>query len=231
MPVPRTSIRKLFREHLSGKGSIRVKPEERERLGQEILQRLQRFDGVDTDRHRYVSGPDQNRIVCSFSLKDPSGGYYYYSNDFRLLVGDAGELIVKAGYYEEATVPSLDALEDFVLACLERLRRRQALGAKRQKVRELKAQAVVAQVRKLARELEFDFMTQTDSQKLKLFVKLSDEQAVQLAIPFNKFEQILPQLRMMINSLRELYATGIHFKLVTRAQWGWRAEWISHKDG
>ena len=63
------------------------------------------------------------------------------------------------------------------------------------KVRDLLAQAILAQVRKLATEERFDFMSETDAQKLKLFVKLSDDHAVVLHIPFKEFKQFLPQLR------------------------------------
>ena len=79
--------------------------------------------------------------------------------------------------------------------------RKRALKAKRGKVRDLLAQAILAQVRKLAKEEKFDFMSETDAQKLNLFVKLSDDHAVVLHIPFKDFKQFLPQLRSVIVTL------------------------------
>lgn len=227
-------MKKLLRDHFPGETPIRVEPGKREQLGREILQHLERFgESVDTQaRHYYYSESSKERPVCSFALVDPDRNSYH--NDyFELFVGDAGELVLKHGHDQAATTPvaSLDELDSFIRDCRQRFQRRQALTAKRQKVRDLKAHAIVAQVKKLAKELEFDFKTETDRQKLKLFVKLSGQHAVRVDVPFNKFEETLPHLRTMISSVRDLYDTGIRFNLVNRAKWGWRSNWISYKDG
>jgi len=106
--------------------------------------------------------------------------------------------------------------------CKQRLERKRALQAKRGKVRQLLAQAILAQVRKLAREERFDFMSESDAQKLKLYVKLSDEHAIELHIPFREFKQILPQLRSAIVALRQLYQSGLRFHVVSRRALPWR---------
>ncbi len=210
---------------------MRVDLETRVQLGEQIRQRLERLDGVDA-KEQHVPQDEQDRHICSFSITDPERRYYYYAqNYFRLSVGEDHELLLKHGRDEgQAIVSSLDELAGFILACRQRLQRRKALGAKRQKVRELKSQAIIAQVKKLAQELHFDFMTEMDSQKLRLYVKLSDQNSIELAVPFKQFEQTLPHLRTTICSLRELYERGIRFKIVGRARRPWRGDWISYKD-
>ena len=99
--------------------------------------------------------------------------------------------------------------------------RQKALKAQRGKVRELLAQAILAQVRKLAKEERFEFMSETDAQKLKLFVKLSDDHAVVLHIPFKDFKRLLPELRSAIVTLRQLYHNGIRFQIVGRGGLPW----------
>jgi len=94
----------------------------------------------------------------------------------------------------------------------------------------LKAQAIIAQVKQLAKAERFDFMTDMDSQKLKLFVKLSERHSIELHIPFKQFEQMLPQLRAAIVALRELHVSGIRFKIVSRRALPWRQSWVSHKS-
>ena len=131
----------------------------------------------------------------------------------------------------QVVVSDIHEIVQFITHIKQRMARRQAQKAKRNKIRDLKAQAIIAQVKQLAKEDQFDFMTATDSQKLKLYVKLSDRDAIEIHIPFSKFQQILPQLRTTIASLRELHASGLRFK-ITSGNIGryWRPEWISHQS-
>jgi hypothetical protein len=228
--LPSQSIKKLLREHFVGETPMSVPPRKRKSLGKEILKRIKRFDHVkNRDGSHHASEAEKERLVCRFLINESSSdGYSHYdSNEFTVSTGDADELLL-GEYSVKVTVASIDEIESFVLACLDRLRRRRTLAAKRQKVRDIKTQAVIIQVKNLAQELKFDFMTEADQQKLKLYVKLSDVDAVMLAIPFKHFEQVLPKLRTMISTLRELYDTGIRFKL-TSAYMGYRANWISYK--
>ncbi len=223
MSLPLQTIRKLLRDHFPGDEPIRLAPDEREELAEKLRRRLGEFEGVESEQDYYRSPADKERQVLRFSVDDPDRSHrtYYNRTDFRLLRSEDGELLIRGYYGDEARVSSFDELASLILACQERLRRRQALAAKRHKIRGFKAQAIIARVKKLAAELEFDFMTRTDTQKLKLFVRLTDDRAVELHIPFSKFEQVLPELRTAIGSLLELNATGISFKVAGRSGWGW----------
>ncbi len=233
MSLPVQTVRKLLRDHFTGEEPIRVAADERGELGEKIEARLGGFEGVQSDRDPYARPTEKDRLVLRFSIDDPdeSRRYYYNRTEFRLLRDDAGELLIRGRYGGEAKVSSLGELDRLILACQERLRRRQALAAKRRKIRGFKAQAIIARVKKLAAELEFYFMTRTDTQKLKLFVRLTDDRAVELHIPFSKFEQVLPELKAAIGSLLELHATGISFKVAGRGGWGWGTKWISYREG
>ena len=124
---------------------------------------------------------------------------------------------------------SLEELEDFLSGYLDRLHIHRARVTKRQKVKELKSQVIVARVKKLAKELELDFMTDTDTVKVMLFLKMPGDQTVQISIPYKEFEEIIPHLRSTIAALRDLYQTGIRFHTATphRRRSG---QWISYKD-
>lgn len=227
--LPTPSVRKLLRENFSGGPPLRVEPGGRQGLGKEILKRLQRFEGVAEDDRPSMQDGEKKRLVCAFSIEIPRRGYYS-TDDFRLLVGKNRELIIHYYHRDHITVASLEELEAFVDAYLERLRSRQARAKKRKKVQELKTQVIVARVKKLAKELEVDFRTETDTVKVKLFIKMDDDQAIQIAIPYKQFNQIVPQLRTTIAALRDLHQTGIRFKTVVSPQWAWRSKWISYKD-
>jgi hypothetical protein len=224
MGLQRRTIQKLFREDFPGTKPLVVNPAAREKLGAEITSRLERFDGVDTKDYGFVPKEQKPRLVGSFSVIDPEPYYYYGVRDsFRLLLDDANRLTIKETRSgDSALVSDLDEIVQFVRHCKQRLERERALQAKRGKVQELLAQAILAQVKKLAREERFDFMSESDAQKLKLYVRLPDEHAIELNIPFREFKQILPQLRSAIVALRQLYKSGIRFHVVGRRALPWR---------
>ncbi len=199
MALDSRSIKKLLHEHFNGDHPMRVTEAEREALGDTIRKRLATIENVDIQRYHYVSEQEKARLVCTFAVTEP-----------RASVSDPDEIVA------------------FVLHCKQRLARRQALQAKRDKVRHFQAQAIIAQVQQLAQEEQFDFMTETDRHKLKLFVKLSDSHCLELHVPFKRFQAMLPQLRTMIVSLRTLYASGMSFKIVSHRALPWRQNWIAH---
>jgi predicted transcriptional regulator len=117
-----------------------------------------------------------------------------------------------------------------VQAFLQRVDRQKAQAAKRQKQKDLKVQAILAQVRKIAKEDQFDFATEVDSVKLKLIIRLSDkDDYFAILIPFNQFKEVLPKLRTAIQALRETYNSGVRF--TTHLKRGYRrSNWTRHQD-
>lgn len=221
-----STIKKFFREHFTGSNPIKVTAAERKPLGKKIKQQLTGLNNISTKRHyHYLSHHQKKRFVCEFSLRDPSARYEHYSNNFQLIINEQDELTIK-DYYAEAVVSSIDEILSFIATCQERLEEQKAKKSKREKVRKLKAQAIIAQVKKLAREEKFDFFTETDSVKLKLYIKLSEQECAELHIPFKTFQDALPHLRAAILSVRELYGRGIKFKL--KSTKNWYIDWMTH---
>jgi hypothetical protein len=232
MGLQRRTIQKLLREDFPGTNPLVVDPVAREKLGAEITSRLERFDGVDTKDYGWVPEAHKPRLVGSFAIIDPEPYYGYSTRDsFRLLLDDADRLTITATRSGAAALVSdLDEIVQFMRHCKQRLERKRALHAKRGKVRALLAQAILAQVKKLAKEEQFDFMSESDAQKLKLYVRLSDEHAIELHIPFREFRQVLPQLRSAIVALRQLYQSGLRFHIVGRRALPWRQTWVTHQS-
>jgi hypothetical protein len=106
--------------------------------------------------------------------------------------------IVHGRNNDRVVVNDLDGLVAFVLHFKQRLAQRQALQAKRDKVLHLQAQAIIEQVKQLAKEEQFDFVTATDRQKCKLFVRLSDSHCLEIHVPFKRFQEMSPQLRKSV---------------------------------
>ncbi len=236
MGLQRITIQKLLRENFPGTNPLVVKPAAaaREKLGAEIKDRLSRFDGVDTKDAVYLREEEKPRHIASFSIIDPEPKYSYYHRDsFCLTLDDDNQLTIREYHHyagRSALVGDLDEIVHFVQEFKQRLERQRAKQVQRGKVRELLAQAILAQVKKVAKEERFDFMSETDAQKLNLFVKLSETHAIELNIPFKEFKKILPQLKAAIVSLRQMYQSGIRYHIVGRRSLPWRTSWVKHES-
>ena len=230
MSIPDPTIRRLFREHFSGASPIQVTAEQRVALTSQIQQHLTGMKYLQIERNTYYTDQrERDRFVCAFSINEPSGfRHYSRSTNFTLKTNERSQLTI-ANWRNIALVSNLEEINAFVTACQEAVERKIAQKSRSQKVRDLKAQAIVAQVKKIAKEDKFDFYTETDTQKLTLYVSLSDKESVELRIPFPKFEEVLPHLRTSIQSVRELYARGIKFKIGQFSSSSWRSQqWIRH---
>ncbi|MEZ4868023.1 MAG: hypothetical protein R3C14_42235 [Caldilineaceae bacterium] len=232
MAIPNPTLRRLLRERFSGESPLQVTPEARTSLAEQIHQRLAGMNYVETERtSHYVDQREKDRFVCAFAINEPADRYRYgNSTSFSLKLNERGALTI-AHYSLDALVSSIDEVVAFVTACQEVVERKHAQKQRRQKVRDLKAQAIVAKVKNMAKEDQFDFYTQTDTQKLTLYVRLSDTESVELQVPFSKFEEVLPHLRASIQAVRALHARGIKFKLGQFQPSGWRSQqWIRHNE-
>lgn len=234
MALPTPSLRKILRDHCSGSEPMRIEKGEMGALKKEIEERIGGHDHIDIKLQSYFylgSKYSEEQLICSFHAKD-GDRYSYQMTEFRVfrLEGGAEDgTVVLVVSHLEATLSSVDEIEEIVLDYGRRLARRRALAAKREKVRHLKSQAVVAQVKALGEEMRFDFKIDHDKVKMKLLIRLNADEAISLIIPFKDFQEKIPHLRRMITTLREFHETGIRFQIVGQGQWGWRQNWITYK--
>ncbi len=229
MSLNYSGIRKLFKKHFKGKNPLQIPVSEREKTGEMIRKRLKGLKHIRTDQHYYVRKEEQERTVCNFSVEEPSERYYSYSHtEFDLLLNEQNELTIRH-YRDDALISDLEEIFRFVSDCQEEVERRHAMAVRRKKVREFKAQAIIARVKQMAKEEKFDFYTETDTVKLKLYVRLSDKDCIELHIPFSKFQEVLPNVRETVSLIRKLHGKGIHFKF--RAVHPYhigKGNWITH---
>ncbi|MBV7337312.1 hypothetical protein KFU94_55600 [Chloroflexi bacterium TSY] len=231
MPLQNATVKKLMREHFTDGTPLCVTAEEQKAFATHINPRIDSLNQVEVTSNYYISNLEKGRFITAFTIEDPTADRYYYRSGetFRLVTNEQDELQI-TNSYESILISNIEELFSFIAACQERLNRQLALKTRRQKVRDLKAQAIIARVKKLAKEEKFDFATDTDTQKLKLYVRLSQNECIELHIPFKHFEEMLPHLRSAILSLRELYEKGIRFKPRSTTKIGWRTQWVSHES-
>lgn len=233
MKLPPQSIRKLFREDFAGQRPIVIDraglPAESKLWQRQIAQ----IEGVHVTKHP-GDRDSRSRTLCRFTIPDQQSDTYWRKDELRLEYDDEGQLIL-CSYRgrqrsESAVVSDVDEIRTFVRHVLERYRRRHAAAAKREKVRQFKSKAIVSQVRKLAQEEHFEFATVGDTVKIRLFVKLSDRDMIEISVPFKQFEKVLPKLRTTIQSLRELYGEGLRFKVLPVSHLPWQVSWVAPKS-
>lgn len=240
MSIASRSLQKLLRENISGEQPLSVDPEQSQELAEDLLARLEPLPGAKRNDHchyyhRFQGGsnadqPPTNTLCCCVLLEESNDRWYRNETHLHLFRSPEQQLWVDLGYERSpAPVSDIDEVVALVQAFFQRVDRQKAQAAKRKKQKDLKMQAILAQVRKIAKEDRFDFATEVDTVKLKLIIRLSDQDYFAILIPFKQFKEVLPKLRTAIQALRETYNTGVRFK--THLKRGYRrSDWIRHED-
>jgi len=233
MALSYPSIYKLARETFSDENPIIVRREDRERWVREVHSRIAGLPNISFNREKnsYSNREKKDQYLCDFTIHDPDHPRHSYrhSNDFTVEVDEQNRLTIRYSWNPMAYIADLDELVNFVNGCNERLERRIVQRHKREKVRALKQQAIVSQVKKLGQQEQFNFTTYADTVKLRLIVELSEKDCIELQIPFNKFEQLLPKLATIIRSALDLYENGVKFNMKKRSDFGY-SDWIRYEE-
>ncbi len=235
MTLAVATLRKLMREHLPEGPGPRLAPAALAATVAALKERLLALPGVEdtTGQHYYAS--EQQAPLLVLALREPgTETYYWRRTEMELLADPEHGLVLRAGG-ERRPIGDPESVLAFVRACQAAQQRRRALDVKRLKLRNLKSQAIVARIKTIAREVGFDFATEADQVKLKLYVRLGEGpgegpgegEVIEVHIPFARFEEILPRLREALGDIRKLHADGIRFKL---RQFGPRVPWVDHRS-
>lgn len=240
MSMTSRSLQKLLRENISGKKPLSVDPEQARELAEDLLARIEPLAGAQRNDNCYhysrfkvgssVDSPPTNAICCCILLEESSDRWYRDHIHLHLLRSPEQELWVDIGSQRSpAPISDIGEVVALAQAFLQRVEQQKAQATKRQKQKDLKMQAILAQVRKIAKEDGFDFATEVDNVKIKLIIRLSDQDYFAILIPFNRFKEVLPNLRNAIQALRETYDSGVRFK--TNLKGGYRrSDWVRHQD-
>jgi hypothetical protein len=236
MSLPHPSIAKLLREHFPGDAPLEIADDEREAFIARLRKRFKGDRFVDFERETtWVPEDERARHLCTMRLHDPDGRYSYGSDLFQLRLDESGRLEIEGGGYSgkaSAKVSSFEEVVAFVNEYKRRLERQRVLWKRREKVQTFQQAAMVAQVKKLAREEKIDVMAELTASRFKVWVRLNAKQdALEIHFPPRSFQEVLPRLPAVIRALRESWAAGVTFKTVNRRSLPWRGEWITWRGG
>ena len=211
MTINWRSLQKLLRDNISGNHPLEVSPEQAQDLIEDLLTQVESLPGAERNDDCFQirrqsqgvpKGPDApdplpaDTVCCCVLLEEDASNRWYHNHTHLHLVRSPDQKlwVDLGGNRSEASISNIEEVIALVRAFHQRVQQRKAKAAKRQKQRDLKLQAILAQVRKIAKEDKFDFATDVDSVKLKLIIRLSDNDFFVILIPFNRFKEGITQI-------------------------------------
>mgnify|MGYP001818767927 FL=1 len=188
LKLPRPSVRKLFREDFCGQCPIFV---DRANLSEESRRwrkQIETIEGTHVTRHP-GDKDSRSKTLCRFTIPNPAEERFYWrSDELRLEFDEQSRLRISRYDNRDvdltALVSDLDEIKRFVRHVRERYARRHANAKKRDRVRQFKSNAIIAQVKKLAKEEQFDFATSADTFKWRLYIRVSKSVLMECVVPF-----------------------------------------------
>ena len=159
----------------------------------------------------------RNTHQLSIFIKDVSfmsEGYYPMSEQLHLQFKD-GALRMGFGYRMNREVPvtSLEQVCQTIESVAKKLQARGARRKKHEKIRDLKARSVEAQVDEIAQRLQFEYQVMRKHTKLVLAIALDEDRCLFVDIPLGKIQETIERLEVLIQQIKALYGEGLRFKI------------------
>ncbi|RKZ82882.1 MAG: hypothetical protein DRR19_19950 [Candidatus Parabeggiatoa sp. nov. 1] len=235
-PLHDSTIQKIFREHFKGEVPIVKSGSEKTVLISNVKPALSTNNGVEiknpSSYYKYKNkNPDE---ICCFNII--SSSKYYSDQEFGLRFNDQNEFIIEDRHWLNSPVYDLEqiyTLFDKMKLEYNRLEtnylKREAVRVKKQKVKGLKHQAIIAKINQIAKEDKFKFCVMKYVYKVKLVIYLAQAEEMAIDIPYEKFQETLKNLRATIQTIRELRESGVTFQIRSYpANYYREPHWISY---
>ena len=84
---------------------------------------------------------------------------------------------------------------------------------KKQKMRDLKTQGILAKLNEIAQEDGFKFYAEQTPTRVKLTIELPENKLLNIDVPFSNFQEVMQKMRPFIKNSREIAETGIAFTI------------------
>jgi hypothetical protein len=156
-----------------------------------------------------------------------------FNDQDELIIEERWDLISTPVYHLEQIYTFADKVkresEKLEAISLKRQEKRKVEVLKKEKIKALKLKAIVAKIKEIAREDKFEFYIDKHyATKVKLVVRLAEKEKIEIDIPYNKFQDAVKNLRVTIQTLKDLHSSGITFKI--RFLSFCEPKWISYED-
>lgn len=211
-----STIKKIFREHFRGETPITM-PAGPEQI--ELLTELKNQLSTRTGRVSSISVSMQSG--CCFEIISSSP--YYRNQGFCVRFNERNELVISTKFYWSINSPVYQFEQIYTLIeakmpveydRLHKLRAEQTNNViKREKIKSLKHTAILATIHEIAKEDKFEFRIHEYENKVKLIIRLTKTQQLEIDIPYSRFQETLKNLRDTIQQIRGYYELGLTFRV------------------
>jgi hypothetical protein len=232
MSLNSRTVAKILRETFTGEQPIIKDAFEHKAFIASIKENLKNIKRLDFSSH-YSSHTEKDKdLYCYFSVKEnDEDRYWYYSSDsFTIKFNQHNQLMIEQHLDSFAMVYHVDQIYAFIDKLKLAHQEKNARRLKKKKINGLKQQAIIAKIKEIAKEDQFDFFTREYDKKLKLTVRIKDGSIMEIDIPYGKFQDILKDLRSLIKTVRELQKGGIIFKLKSSSGYKSRSGWTTYES-
>ncbi len=130
------------------------------------------------------------------------------------------KLYIKPKYGDKSYNFSGNAADlfNFVDHVLEQYREKKNRATKTQKIKQLKKGAVLAKIKEIAKNKQFNFSIKEFHNKLQLLIQISGTGFVTIDIFYSRFQQEMGKIAGIVDAVRELDSSGIVANLNFRSQ-------------
>jgi len=87
---------------------------------------------------------------------------------------------------------------------------------KKKKVNTLKKTFIETKIKSLSQEYQFSYRIQTQTNKIKLFIELDDQQEGIIDIPYHQFQNCIEKIGSLIHDIQKCAHYGMSFQIKTR---------------
>ncbi|MEN8216487.1 MAG: hypothetical protein ABFS56_08940 [Pseudomonadota bacterium] len=209
MSLNSRTIAKILREHFTGEIPIIKNIYGHKEFISSLKSELEKITGVEISTFSSSSWDNTPERECHFSVK---GEFSKYGDSFTIQFNQENELIID-NYRDSATIYQIEQIYTFIDRLKLEHENIKGRRLKTEKLNKLKKQAILAKMKEIAKEDQFDFYTTEYKTKLKIIIRVEGGKLLEVDIPYGKFQEILKDLRSLIMTVRELQKSGIIFKL------------------
>lgn len=214
-------VENLLQKCFSGESPLEVDNTQVEPLGQQIRQSWDHINDeyVKIDPHRFRRTKDEIfHEVTAFRILAPVGMSFSHEESDLVVVFDNDQLKIVYDNRFMAVVSSLDEIVALVEECQGYSERQHGEMVRQEKIRELKTQATLAYVKKLAEDEIFTFSVISEFYNIDLYVKFGFGKTLKLELPYDKYPDTLELIGPSIRTFYQLYEMEIDFSRGYRSE-------------
>ncbi len=210
MHISKRNVKKIIDEVFTNPTPIIVEHEANQKEYLEVLQK--KLTNIPNWKATKGSIKYYGETKTNYTIDLRSNDFLYHDN--LEICFDSNNRLILVHQYQHAYLHTVAEVELYVEKMQQELNALENVEIKKDKIRDIKTNAIVASIKQIAEEINFQYSYNTDKFKVILRVKLNKKKnLIEIHIPYNKFQEVLPNVKGIIKSIFEMEELGINFKI------------------